>query len=322
MRILQVFPHYDYGGMATVLAMLSREWSRPGHQVLNWLPAPIVAPAAGLPFLSGDSYPDSWGADVVVVHGGLVGAADLGLFENAVRAPVVEILHRRQAARPGATHYVAVSRSVAEVQDRVACTVIPNGVRLPAPEVTRLRARAALGIEEGAIVVVRHGRIDIEKGWHWTMSVIERVWSAGLPAWLLVAGTQDGPAAAILRAWARDRRCLIRGWSQNPAELLIAADIYLETSPEEAFGLAAAEAALLGLPVVAFASPGVAETLGRGCPTAPIGDSSMAARMLLELAGDPRARSRLSGRLRRRVRTRFAPALCAGRYLRLFESLR
>jgi glycosyltransferase involved in cell wall biosynthesis len=238
-----------------------------------------------------------------------------------VGAPIVEILHRRHRARPGATRYVAVSRSVARVQNEVRCTVIPNGVYLPAPGTTRAGARAALGVDDGAIVVARHGRSAIEKGWHWTMAVMERVWSAGVPAWLVVVGAEGGPAAAILRGWARGRRCVVERWSANPANQLIAADLYLETSPEEAFGLTAAEAGLLGLPVVAFAAPGVAETLGDACPTVPVGDTATAAKLLVDLAGDGRARARIATRLRRRVTTRYAPAICARRYLRLFETL-
>ncbi|HXM54118.1 MAG TPA: glycosyltransferase [Candidatus Dormibacteraeota bacterium] len=318
---MQVFPHHSLGGTTTMLAMLAREWTALGHDVLCWLPHPTVEPSPHLRYVSDGAFPRHWGPDVVVVHGGILGAVDLGLSPGTTGAPVVEILHRRHPARPGATRYVAVSRAVADVQFEVACRVIPNGVRLPQGGTTRARARAALGIDEDAVVVARHGRIAIEKGWHWTMSVMERVWAAGLPAWLLVVGAGDGPAAAVLRGWARNRRCVLHAWSPSPADQLVAADLYLETSPDEAFGLAVAEAGLLGLPVVAFAAPGVAETLGGACPTVALGDSAAAADLLFTLAHDERGRRRVAERLRRRVAARYAPGRCARRYLELFEEV-
>jgi hypothetical protein len=321
-RILQVYPHYDHGGTETVLAMLDREWTAAGHDVLSWLPRPTADPPAALRALTGEAYPDRWRPDAVVVHGGLVGASDLGVSRRSTGAPVVEVIHRRHPARPGATRYVAVSRAVAGVQREVACTVIPNGVDMPGPRRTREAARAALGIDPDTLVVARHARTAIEKGWHWTMSTMQRVWDAGVPAWLLVVGARDQPGAAVLRGWARGRPCAVASWTANPADHLVAADVYVETSPDEAFGLAVAEAGLLGLPAVAFAASGVAETVGDACPTAPVGDTAALAGLLVDLARDERARAEWSLRLRRRVRARYAPALCARRYARLLDRLR
>src|SRR5262249_23099336 len=153
------------GGTTTMLETLARQWTGAGHDVLHWLPRPSTEPSPALRYVSDDAFPMHWEPDVVVVHGGIVGAAHLGLSRETTGAPVVEVLHGRHPARPGATAYVAVSPAVAAVQDRVACRVIPNGVCLPAARTTRARARAALGLEAGAIVVARHGRIVIEKGW-------------------------------------------------------------------------------------------------------------------------------------------------------------
>jgi glycosyltransferase involved in cell wall biosynthesis len=320
-RILQAYRRMEQGGTERMVQTLAEEWTAAGHDVFTWLPGAIAIPD-GFPFIGGEAYPGHVRPDVVVVHGGILGAANLGLSQAATGVPVVEVIHRCHPAEPGASRYVAVSVAAARVQSRVRCAVIPNGVRVGPVHATRAQARSALGLDGDALVVARHGRTEIEKGWHWTMATMERVWASGARATLLVVGATGGPATAVLRAWARERPCVIVDWQDRPAELLVAADVYLETSPEEAFGLAAAEAGLLGLPVVAFRAPGVAETLGRACAAVGLGDTAGAASALIALGGDARARGELGDRLRRRVATRFDPGLCARRYVRLFRSLR
>jgi glycosyltransferase involved in cell wall biosynthesis len=161
----------------------------------------------------------------------------------------------------------------------------------------------------------------METGWHWTMWTMQRVWASGLDAWLLIVGDGGGLAGAVLRAWARGQPRVVQRASDRPGDLLVAADLYLETSPSEAFGLAVVEAGLLGLPVVAFRAPGVSEALGRSWPMVAPGDADAAASELVRLAGDGPARAALGARLRRRMAARFDPARCARRSVELFEAV-
>jgi glycosyltransferase involved in cell wall biosynthesis len=319
-RILQVFKHFGYGGTPRMIELLDRQWAADGHEVLTWLPSPQRTPSSPR-VRTEDVFPIArHRPDVTVVHGGLIGAADLGITPASTRSPVVEVLHRLAPARPGASAYVAVSESVAALQ-AVPCTVIPNGVTSGEPTRSRGATRAALGISDDAVVVGRHTRMVMEKGWHTTIRVLEQAWARDARIHALLVGADDGSVSRLLRTWAHGKPCSVCAWQENPADLLHAADIYLETSPPEAWGLAAAEAALMGLPIVGFASQQRSAILGnwfRGCPA---GDTRSAADQLLELANDPAMRREIGERLQERIRTRFNPRTCARRYLVLFEEL-
>ncbi|HXM56407.1 MAG TPA: glycosyltransferase family 4 protein, partial [Candidatus Dormibacteraeota bacterium] len=322
LRIVQTYERPGFGEPERTIETLTGQWLEAGHEVWTWLPgATSDGPPADLPGVVCDAYPREVRPDVVVVHGGLHGAASAGLCERMTGAPVVEIVHRRRPALAGASAHVAVSRAVAAVQKAVRCAVVPPGVRVRPPQSTRAGVRSTLGIGRDDVVVVRHAEIETDKGWHWTMQVMLRVWASGLDAWLLVAGGGSGPAAAVLRAWAAGQPRVLLESGDRRWDLLAAADLALETSPAEGFGLAVAEAGAAGLPVVAFGTPGVAETLGRGYPTVRLGDAAGAAEALVRLAGDVGARAELGQRLRARVARRHDPAAAARRYVSVFESL-
>jgi len=320
MRILQIFYRFNRGGTERLIDTLTREWMACGHEVWIWLPAGGIPPM-DLPILRGTAFPYWCRGDVLVVHGGLMGTKDYGLSVNKIESPIVEVLHRRATAQPGANSYVAVSESVAKFQRYVSCTVIPNGVRIPPPRRSREDVRRILGVEDNTIIIFRHGRIAIEKGWHWTMKIMEEVWENGLPSILVVCGVDDGFTSTILKKWGRDKPCLLFKWKENPADLIIGADIYLETSPVEAFGLAPAEAASLGVPVVSFKVPGIEETLGDSALMVPEGDIRAVARALSELCENRKLRKEIGLKTRQRIQKLFDPKVCAFRYMSLFEEL-
>ncbi len=319
MRILQVFGHFGRGGTERMIEVLAREWRTAKHEVWTWLPYGGDTISALRPLL-GAGFPEWCRADVVAVHGGWIGTQGFGLVQME-GMHVVEVLHRMVEADPGATAYIAVSHAVAGIQKRVRCTVIPNGVWLPPASSSRQAIRARMNVSDDTLIVARHGRIAMEKGWHWTMRIMEEAWSSGLNVIFMVCGLDDGPTSRILRQWARGKRCRMLGWLDNPAEALLGADIYLETSTNEAFGLAVAEAGLLALPVVAFSTPSSREILGDSAMMVPIGDTTAAACALERLASRADVRSELGAALRERVRRLFDPAVCANRYLELFEQL-
>jgi len=319
-RILQILKHFGWGGTPRMLELLAREWTADGHDVLNWLPSPQRIPA-NLPVWTGDTFPFMvLKADVTVVHGGIIGAADLGIGPGVALSPVVEVIHRLLPARPGASAYVAVSDSVAAMQE-FPCTVIPNAVALNEPVVTRAATRAMLGFTADAVVVARHNRMVMEKGWHTTLRVLERAWAQDSRIVGLLIGADDQGVSRLIRTWAQDKPCAVQDWHDDPAYLLHAADIYLETCPREAWGLAAAEAALAGLPIVAHATPERSEVLGEHFLGLPDVDVETAAARVLELAADPFARREIGARLRGRIRSHYPPRLCARRYIDLFEKL-
>jgi glycosyltransferase involved in cell wall biosynthesis len=103
-----------------------------------------------------------------------------------------------------------------------------------------------------------------------------------------------------------------------------AADVFCTPSQMETFGMTAAEAAACGLPVIAFATGGLAEIVQSGVngwlvPLASVEGLSHALRVA---ALDPAVRTRCGAEGRRRAERLFDIRLTASRYQTLYESLK
>lgn len=200
----------------------------------------------------------------------------------------VRVAGRWMASRLAAQ--VAVSRYVA---DRAgdATVVIPTGTPcLPVAGDARQRT----------VLVAQ--RLEPEKR---TDLAIEAWQRSGLAdeGWdLTVAG--EGQERQRLEALASDLgvagSCRFLGHRRNIADLQRTAGMLLAPCPVEAFGLSVVEAMAAGLPVVAAASGGHLETVGRHPEAAlyPPEDADAAARLLRQLAADPGRRARYGDELR------------------------
>ncbi|MEU1280168.1 glycosyltransferase [Streptomyces sp. NPDC005805] len=135
---------------------------------------------------------------------------------------------------------------------------VPNGVdaaRFRFDPAARAALRARLGLGEGAFAIAGIGRLVPGKRFE---ILVEAV--AALPgAVLLLAG--DGPEREALRALAvrlgAAGRVRLLGERDDVPAVLSAADAFVSTSREEAFGLAVVEALAAGLPVLHGACPAV-----------------------------------------------------------------
>jgi len=166
---------------------------------------------------------------------------------------------------------------------------VPLGVNLdlfrPRP---RHEAQELPGVDPTRPTVVYVGRLSPEKD-------LELLWRAHRElhartgSQLVVAG--EGPLArTVERFAARDGATTYLGpvpYGPRLAELYAAADVLAVPSPNEAFGLVVLEALACGLPVVAVASGGPAETLrdGHGFLARP-GDAADFADCLERALGD------------------------------------
>lgn len=147
--------------------------------------------------------------------------------------------------------------------------VRPNGIaskELRAPVTPRIRSR--LGIPDQAPLVCSLGRIGSKKG---LPLLVEAV--AEIPeAWCLIAGPDDGDGTVeqIVRVrrekGVEDRVVLLVGglWGGDKRAVLKESDCFCLPSRSENFGIAALEAAILGLPVVLSDRCGGAEWLSPG----------------------------------------------------------
>lgn len=183
---------------------------------------------------------------------------------------------------------VAVSRHVAECVAReypgheAKTVVIPNAVPVPLEQPAPFPA--------GRPVFFSIGRAAEDKGADVAIAAIAMLRDEGLDADLVIAG--DGPFRLHLEALVARHglgdRVRFRGWVP-PAEMfatLNQATAVLATSrTEEAFGLAALEAAWMGRPVIATRVGGLPEVVEHGVTglLVPPGDAPALARAMAKL---------------------------------------
>ncbi|OLR92114.1 glycosyltransferase [Actinokineospora bangkokensis] len=144
--------------------------------------------------------------------------------------------------------------------------VLPLPVSPPAlPD--RERARAQLGIDPDARVVLFCGRIDHKKGLPLLLEVFAA--AAGPADVLVVAGSGDAKLLERLRAKAAALPCADRvrfpGWvdAAGRAALLAAADVFALLSDNENFSVATAEALRAGVPCLISDNVYLADQLAR-----------------------------------------------------------
>jgi len=241
-----------------------------------------------------------------------------------------EILRRSAAARVaarrvlrGAAAVTAVSSYVARRAAEVA-GLAPDVVLVqPMPLDVDRFSRASRG--GGGVVTV--GRLTTQKRLDLLLDAVAAFGRRGRPASLLIVG--DGPERGPLEARAgalgiADRvRFAGRLEPSRVPEAIGDADVFVFTGVGEGFGLAAAEAFALGIPVVATEDGGgVTEIVPRNGPgrVVPAGDAEALAGAIDELACDPAARP-LAAELGARLKRQLAPDAVAARFEELFGRL-
>lgn len=134
---------------------------------------------------------------------------------------------------------------------RRATTLIEHGLDAPLPSHGRAHTRQHFGLPPDRPLLLNVGRLVAQKN----QQVLVRALAQVPHAHLAIAG--DGPDRDALLALAAehgagDRLHLLGALSSTDvADLLVAADLFVFPSTWETFGLAAVEAAMCGLPVIA-----------------------------------------------------------------------
>ena len=151
------------------------------------------------------------------------------------------------------------------------CIVIPNGVELPPPATAseRQAARTALGIDDGTVLSLWVGALDVPKQPHIAVRAVIEVARQGVPIRLAIVG--DGPMRHDAERAASARAGVVRffGHRRDLRPFLAAADLFILSSAREGLPFSLLEAMAMGLPpVVAVGGEGVeAGERRRSCGT-------------------------------------------------------
>ena len=326
------------GGIRAHVSALCSEQSRRGLRVGIASPQPIPTrdgacahhrvPIAARPHLLDIA---AWRAlarvaqryDLVHAHG-LRGAWIAGPVARRVGAPFVFTAHNL-APFPSPTvrlllrWAVGKNAAVIAVSHAVARSLAPYGIDAPhvipggidaeafARDAAPDRARAALGLAPGALLVAAVGRLAPEKGFASLVAAASRI---GRETGAQVAIAGDGPLRDELARLAHaggDAARLI-GYTDRPADLLAAADVVVAPSIQEGLGLAPIEAMALGKPIVATRVGGLTEVVEDGTTglLTDAGDAESLADAVIALLRDPQRRQAMGEAGRRRATEAFS----------------
>lgn len=240
-----------------------------------------------------------------------------------------------RATRHRADHFVAVSNHVRGdmVQrgwDPARVTVIANGVDAlqihPISEASRARLRFLLNVPEGAPLLVVAGRLVELKGVREALAALPAVLRAHPTAALAFVG--DGPLRDELGAEAERlgvaaHTRFVGHLSEMLPQVLAAADVVLQPSHTEAFGLTCAEAMAAARPVVATDIGGLRELVIDKVTglIVPPRDPAALARAALWFLEHPAEAEIIGREARNHVTTAYEIGAAAERYLALWRRL-
>ena len=227
------------------------------------------------------------------------------------------------------TDCIAVSHHTAEIMMRLEkappekIRVILNGV--DADRILGTRSDSSRQIrrewaDDDTFLMVQVARLHPEKGhthlFNALPDVLRRV---ERPVRLLVAG--EGPWRTEYEKEVQrlgvEHAVEFLGFRTDAIALMAAADLVVVPSVAEAFGLVAAEAALLEVPVVGTRAGGIPEVLGEDGILVPPGDSRALADAIVRVAHHPPTASNLAS-ASNRMRTDFSFARMMGAYEALY----
>ena len=232
------------------------------------------------------------------------------------------------AGLQGVDRLVAVSEALRRTYEDIGVppqlfTTVPNGIRPRGPGPGRSAARAVLGLDPDAPVVLSVGRLVAMKGQRHLVAAVPEL-AARFPG-LAVVVIGAGHAHEELRQQAAalgvaDTVCL-PGHRADARQLLDAADVFVLPSLKEGMPLAALEAMDAGLPVVATRIIGTSEVVvdGETGLLVPPRDPTALAAGLAALLSDAALRARYAAAGQQRYREHFTAARMARETRAVYE---
>ncbi|HLX61120.1 MAG TPA: glycosyltransferase family 4 protein [Planctomycetota bacterium] len=176
----------------------------------------------------------------------------------------------------------------------------------------------------GATRVLSVGRLDPQKNYQMLLKAWAQVQSAIPHARLCIAG--DGSEGERLRALSEKlelKHVEFPGFVKDVPALMRSADLYVQTSNWEGFGLTVAEAMATALPVIVTDADSLPElvTHGRTGVVVPKNDDAALSAAMLGMMNDGLRARELGDAARAEALKRFSAVRMADDYARLFESV-
>jgi glycosyltransferase involved in cell wall biosynthesis len=358
MNVLLLRPRVDLGGVATNLALLTKELVARGHRVGI---ATSGGDALGLLEQAGVSVFRSWlhpstPLNLVRSSIGITRVARAGRFDilhsthrfttivgrivsGLTRIPLVVTLHEyHQNARVLAPLWVSdatITPTLALKRHLVTfyginsekITVIPHAIAASdTPDPRRYAALCeTLGQDSDSLWTGYIGRLSLEKGCQYFVESMPLIKQCMPNVRFLIVGS--GPEEKRLRERAThlgfDPSGIFVGTRDDISEILELLDIVVIPSLSESFGMVALEAMRSSRPVVASSVGGLPELVRHGETGLLVPPKSPAAlaRAVCELLADPEQRGRLGERGRQVFLDEYSLPLSVNRTLEVYERM-
>lgn len=142
---------------------------------------------------------------------------------------------------------------------------------------------------------------------------------------LLILG--DGELRDSLESLARDLKVkdktIFLGFKDNPQDYIASADVFVMPSIYEPFGMPAAEAGAMGIPVIVSKAGGLVEIVEHETTGYhfDIGDDKQLSRYLQKLYQNPDLRKTMGEKAKKRIEEKFAPKVIGQRFLEIYSKL-
>ncbi|MCX6640926.1 MAG: N-acetyl-alpha-D-glucosaminyl L-malate synthase BshA [bacterium] len=285
--------------------------------------------------------------DLFHVHYAIPHAVSAYLAQEMLREqriPLVTTLHGTDITLVGnAPSFMPITRFILEKSDAVTAvsqylkdetlkvfgvnreiTVVPNFVRTDIFNCARTESRRNTWAKSDETIFVHISNFRPVKRIHDIIEIFSRV-RVKYPVKLLMVG--DGPDRAKAERQAEElglqNDVYFLGMQLDVAEILSIADVLLQPSETESFGLTALEASASCMPVICSDVGGLPEVIVQGETgfLLPVGDVEGMAQAALRLVADPALRRKMGKAGRERASALFNVERILQMYLQVYQSV-